>query len=71
MVWIIGRTYSSGTSKDFKEVHAIQDQYSLKPLNVFGKPYSPPMGNVDPSINMKMTPRDQVNHMTAATFLRV
>src|SRR5579864_7596277 len=71
MVWIIGRTYSTGTSKDFKEVHAIQDQYSLKPLNAYGKPYSPPIGKVDPNIDMKMAPREQVNHMTAATYFKL
>jgi hypothetical protein len=71
MVWIIGRTYSTGSPEDFKEVHAIQDYYSLNPLSAFGKPYSPPMGNVDPSIDMKMAPRDQVNHMTAATYFKL
>jgi DNA sulfur modification protein DndE len=71
LVWIIGRTYSTGTSKDFKEVHAIQDQYSLKPLNTYGKPYFPPIGKVNPNIDMKMAPRDQVNHMTAATYFKL
>jgi hypothetical protein len=70
MVWIIGRTYCTGTPEDFKEVHAIQDKYSLKPLSAYGKPYSPPKGKVDPSINLKMAPREQVKHMPAATYFK-
>jgi hypothetical protein len=71
MVWILGRTYSTGTPQDFKEVHAIQDQYSLKPLSAYGKPYSPPKGKVDPSVDMKMAPRDQVNRMPAAAYFKL
>src|SRR5262245_29009369 len=39
MVWIIGRTYCTGTPEDYKAVHELQDQYSLVPLSAFGKPY--------------------------------
>ena len=31
MVWILGRTYCTGTPEDYKAVHAIQDQYSSRP----------------------------------------
>jgi DNA sulfur modification protein DndE len=31
MVWIIGRICCTGTPEDFKQVHAIQDQYSSSP----------------------------------------
>jgi hypothetical protein len=71
IVWIIGRTYSTGTPEDFKEVHAIQDQYSLKPLSAYGKRYSPPKGKIDPSIDTKTAPRDQVNQMPAAAFFKL
>jgi hypothetical protein len=71
MVWIIGRTYSTGTPEDFKEVHAIQDQYSLKPLSAYGKAYSPPKGKVDRNIDMKTSPRDQVNSMPAAAYFKL
>jgi hypothetical protein len=71
MVWILGRTYSTGTPEDFKEVHTIQDQYSLKPLSAYGKLYFPPKGRVDPSIDMKMAPRDQVNRMPAAAYFKL
>ena len=41
MVWIIGRTYCTGTPEDYMAVHAIQDQYKLVPLIAYGKPYTP------------------------------
>jgi hypothetical protein len=71
MVWILGRTYSSGTPEDFKEVHAIQDQYSLKPLSDYGKRYFPPKGKVDSTTDIKTSPRDQVNQMAAAAYFKL
>jgi hypothetical protein len=68
MVWIIGRTYSSGTPEDYNAVHAIQDQYKLVPLSAYGKSYAPPLGRVDPNIDMKTPIRDQVNAMDAGQF---
>lgn len=70
LVWIIGRTYSTGTPEDYEAVHKIQDQYSLTPLSSFGKPYSPPKGTLNPSIDMKTPVRDQVNQMDAATYFK-
>lgn len=49
-------------------MHAIQDEYKLVPLSAYGKPYTPPPGKVDPSIDMKTPVRDQVNAMDAATY---
>src|SRR5262245_1454050 len=68
MVWIIGRTYSSVTPEDYNAVHAIQDQYKLVPLSAYGKSYTPPLGRVDPKIDMKTPVRDQVNAMDAGEF---
>src|SRR5215813_9592036 len=70
MVWIIGRTYSTGTPEDYKAVHAIQDGYKLVPLSAYGKPYTPPLGIVDPDIEMKTPVRDQVNAMSAGEFFK-
>ena len=70
MVWIIGRTYCTGTPEDYQAVHAIQDKYSVVPLSAYGKPYTPPPGKVDPSIDMKTAVRDQVNALTIATSNR-
>ena len=68
MVWIIGRTYSTGTPEDYQIVHSLQDQYTLTPLSRFGKTYTPPKGFFDPSIDMKTPVRDQVNQMDAAAY---
>jgi hypothetical protein len=70
MVWIIGRTYSTGTPADYNEVHAIQSQYALVPLSAYGKPYTPPKGYVNADIDMKTPVRDQVNQMSAAVFFK-
>jgi hypothetical protein len=61
MVWILGRIYSSGTPEDYKEVHGLQDKFSVVPLSAFGKPYTAPAGVVDPSVDMKTAVRKQVN----------
>lgn len=68
LIWIIGRTYCSGTPEDYKVVHQLQDQYALIPLSAYGKTYTPPSGKVNPNIDMKTAVRDQVNQMDAATF---
>jgi uncharacterized protein (TIGR03000 family) len=71
MVWIIGRTYCTGTKEDYKAVHALQAKYALVPLSAFGKDYTPPKGKVDPDIDMKMPVRDQVNKLDAAAFFKL
>jgi hypothetical protein len=71
MVWILGRTYCTGTPEDYKAVHAIQDKYALVPLSAYGKPYTPPTGKVDPSIDMKTPVRDQVNKMDAGAYFKL
>ncbi len=68
MVWILGRTYCTGTPEDYKAVHAIQDKYSVVPLSAYGKPYTAPEGKVDPKIDMKTPVRTQVEGMDSATY---
>jgi len=68
MVWILGRTYCTGTPEDYKACHAIMDQYHLVPLSAYGKPYTPPTGKVDPAIDMKTPVRDQVHKMDAVAY---
>lgn len=68
MVWILGRTYCTGTAEDYKAVHALMDQYSLVPLSSFGKPYSPPAGTVDSTIDMKTAVREQVHRMNGQAY---
>jgi len=71
MVWIIGRIYCTGTPADYKAVHALQDKLAVVPLSAYGKPYIPPAGTVDPSIDMKTPVRDQVNAMDAGAYFKL
>ncbi len=67
IVWMIGRTQTNGP-KDYPSVHAIQNGYKLMPLSSFGKPYTPPEGKVDPSIDMKTPPVQQLQRMSTDAF---
>lgn len=68
IVWILGRTYCTGTPEDYAAVHKLQDEVKLVPLSSYGKPYTPPEGHVDPSLDMKTAVRDQVNKMDAKSY---
>ena len=68
MVWLLGRIYCTGTPEDYAAVHKLQDEISLVPLSAYGKPYTPPPGKVDPSIDMKTAVRDQVNALSADDY---
>jgi hypothetical protein len=68
MCWIIGRTQTNGKS-DYAAVHEVQDRYKLTPLSSFGKPYKPPDDvPVNPRVDVKTPPVDQVNRMDAEEF---
>jgi hypothetical protein len=69
MAIIAGRTQANGPS-DYAVVNAIQKQYKLTPLSAWGKPYTPPNGVIDPTIDVKTPPVDQVNGMSAAVFFK-
>ena len=71
LVWILGRTYCTGTPEDYKTVHALQDQYTLLPLSSFGKEYELPKGKVDPGIDTKTPVREQVNKLDAAAYFKL
>jgi hypothetical protein len=68
LIWLLGRIYCTGTPEDYAAVHALQDQVSLVPLSAHGRPYTPPPGTVDPSIDMRTAVRDQVNAMSAVQY---
>lgn len=68
IVWLLGRIYCTGTPEDYAAVHKLQDECKLVPLSSYGKPYTPPAGKVDSSIDMKMAVRDQVNRMDAVSY---
>jgi hypothetical protein len=71
IVWILGRIYCTGTAEDYAAVHALQDQFAVVPLSSYGKPYSPPAGTVDSSIDMKTAVREQVNRMDAVSYFNL
>lgn len=68
MVWILGRTYCTGTPEDYQACHAVMDKYDLRPLSAYGKPYTPPAGKVDPAIDMKTPVREQVYKLEAVAY---
>jgi len=71
MVWLLGRIYCTGTPEDYKAVHALQDQISVVPLSSYGKPYTPAPATVDPAVDMKTAPRDQVNALDGAAYFKL
>ena len=68
MVWVLGRIYCTGAPEDYNAVHGLQDKFSVVPLSVYGKPYTPPPGVVDQSVDMKTAVRKQVNEMDIDTY---
>ncbi|HMN97705.1 MAG TPA: DUF1254 domain-containing protein [Phycisphaerales bacterium] len=68
IVWLLGRIYCTGTPEDYAAVHRMQDEISLVPLNAYGRPYTPPVGKVDPSIDMKTAVRAQVNALSTEAY---
>jgi hypothetical protein len=71
MVWLLGRIYCTGTPEDYAAVHKLQDAISLVPLGAYGKPYTPPTGEIDPAIDMKTAVRDQVNALSAEEYFNL
>ena len=71
IVWVLGRTYSTGTPADYAAVNAIQAKYKLTPLSAWGKPYTPPPGEVNPAWDIKAPVREQVNSMDGATYFKL
>jgi hypothetical protein len=71
IVWILGRIYCTGTPEDYAKVHAMQDATSITPLSSYGKPYTPPAGKVDPTIDMKTAVREQVNALDVAAYFNL
>ncbi|WP_280827754.1 DUF1254 domain-containing protein [Mycobacterium sp. OTB74] len=70
-VWLLGRIYCTGTPEDYAAVHKMQDAISLAPLSSYGKPYTPPAGKVDPTIDMKTPVRDQVNNLSVEDYFNL
>jgi hypothetical protein len=67
MVWLIGRTYTAGKS-DYDAVRAIQRQYRLTPLRVFGKASAPAASVPSPARPDTEPPVAQVEKLSAGAF---
>lgn len=68
-VWILGRTQTNG-KKDYPAVHKLQDGYKIVPLAQWGKEPKPATVKINPEVDMKTPPLDQVNKMPAAAFFK-
>jgi hypothetical protein len=68
MVWMIGRTKTDGKA-DYAAVNRLQAQYKLTPLRAWGRSYkAPPLPPLDPAIDTKTAPVNQVAAMDGVTF---
>lgn len=61
-IWIVGRTKTDGPA-DYPAVHAIQAGYKVTPLSGWGKPPAPVTVTIDPAVDMKTPPKEQVDTM--------
>jgi hypothetical protein len=68
MIWLCGRIYCTGTPEDYAAAHHLQDQVKLYPFSAFGKPYTPPKGVVDTTLDMKTAVKDQVGAMSTEDY---
>lgn len=66
-VWIIGRTQTNGP-QDYEAVNKVQDGFQIVPLSQWGKKVKPAKVVLDPSVDMKTPPLDQVNNMPASKY---
>jgi hypothetical protein len=66
-VWIIGRTQTN-SPKDYDAVHKVQDGYKITPLSRWGKDPLPITVTIDPTVDMKTPPLEQVNGMPASRY---
>jgi hypothetical protein len=66
-VWIIGRTKTDGPA-DYEAVRKIQAGFNVTPLSDWGKTPNPVEFKIDPSVDMKTPPREQVDTMPVGRF---
>jgi hypothetical protein len=70
---ILGRTYASGTERDYKAVNALQAQYKIVPLSAYGKSfeYKVPPVNPNPGFSMTDAPQKVINAMDTSTYFNM
>lgn len=68
-VWIIGRIQTN-TAQDFAAVNSLQDGFQVSPLSPSSQSSIKTIFTVDPTVDMKTPPLDQVNQMPALDFFQ-
>jgi hypothetical protein len=66
-VWVIGRTRTDGP-QDYNAVHKVQDGYKMTLLSQWGKPPQAISATIDPTVDMKTPPVQQVERMTPDAY---
>jgi hypothetical protein len=66
-LWVIGRTRTDGP-QDYDAVHKVQDGYKMTLLSQWGKPPQAITVKIDPAVDMKTPPVEQVKKMTADDY---
>ena len=66
-IWIIARTQTNG-AKDYDAVHKVQAGYKITPLSQWGSEPQPVAAKIDPAVDMKTEPLQQVNGMPAGKY---
>ncbi|MBW2573807.1 MAG: DUF1254 domain-containing protein, partial [Deltaproteobacteria bacterium] len=66
-MWIINRIQTNGP-KDYKFVNGLQDGFKVTPLSQWGKKVVHKPFKVDPTVDMKTTPFDQMMAMDAKKY---
>jgi hypothetical protein len=65
--WMIGRTKTDGPA-DYPAVNKFQAGLVVTPLSQWGKAAKPTAGKVDPAVDMKTPPKEQVDTMAAGPY---
>jgi hypothetical protein len=66
-VWLIGRTRTDGP-EDYSSVHKVQDGYKITLLSQWGNKPQAITVKIDPSVDMKTPPVEQVKRMKADAY---
>ena len=68
---VVGRYLSYRTPGDIEKINALQKKLSITPLSKYGQTYTPPLGTVNPNIDMKVAPPEKIENFTAKQFFDV